>query len=1032
MKNTLYLCLFCTILSFCAPLHTWAQNDATADVDSTKKWNDSIAVRTSNYTTFTPSIPTTPQAEAFQRIGEYSVNNASGIPDINLPLFEIDHYGYKMPLALRYIPTPLRPGYNYDITGHGWALTLGSCISRTINSVPDENFDFHLSTNKLYDYYQGMQNADELLSLYNFQYDRFHVKLPDGNSFSFCICNDEYSGLQYVVSDPKYKNIQCNYSTGNISGFILYDVDGVKYTFDVADYTLDYSNYGAKTSWYLSRMDLPNSPVPIIFSYNTSIIQEHFDGFEEPILSVGDHYSPIPQPNNPNMAYASLSQTSAACNFRIKLLTGISFGHSSIAFSYENTSSSSLYNYLRKITVSSELEVKRVFNLSYSKHDVRGKPVAHLTKLSIKGSTINTDSLVYNFTYYGICGFSGTDHWGNWSDNQIAYNIANMNFYAGFDTSYNSSLYSSPLVTVLTKAPTDPCPYSKLKIQGVTTVNEPRRTLSPGCHGVLRSITYPTGGRTVFEFENHRFVTATAANGDYIATKRQRRVIEGGGFRIQSITNYTSDGKIADIKQYRYGPTFNEANLQNLNLPGIAGINTNQHIGFGEPVVDPNILTYARFSTYGNIPTNMQNMIVGLGPYGQTSGYSNQFYTPSYTSSEWKWECRFSPVFFRTLLNGRNAVVYSQITEYHGDIGYMDNTPEKTTGKIVYNYDIYDGMGDSTYYVRLEYVGNVLTTYECSYIQDNLKEKCAYSNEIVYTNTFKLVQRDVYSYETFGGGVSGYLFTEQYLPGYYPSSWYGYMLFQSRYKYLLSTKLSSHTTSLYRQNGTFTTTKSLSHNEYGLVTTRALTGPQNITTTYTYPTPADTSSVVQQLVSRKMMSALLQSRTVKQGMGTFDVSGYKQDYASFNGNILPSKLYKLSVVNGIGGNYEEEQQVLSYSSNGNPLEIVDRSGMHTVYQWGHNDRYLTAEIKNATSSQVSAALQSGVNLRSALPNALVTTWTYSPLVGTTSQTDPSGIRTHYDYDGLGRLKEVYRYVGNVVSPSNKQILKQFNYHTITH
>lgn len=536
----------------------------------------------------------------------------------------------------------------------------------------------------------------------------------------------------------------------------------------------------------------------------------------------------------------------------------------------------------------------------------------------------------------------------------------------------------------------------------------------------------------MFEFENHRFVTATAANGDYIATKRQRRVIEGGGFRIQSITNYTSDGKIADVKQYRYGPTYYEANLQNLNLPGIAGNNTNQHIGFGEPVVDPNILTYARFGTHGNLPTNMQNMIVGLGPNGQQSGYSNQFYSPSYIGSEWKWECRFSPVFFRALLNGRNAVVYPQITEYHGDIGYMDNTPQNTTGKIVYKYDIYDPMGDSTYYVRLDYFGNVLMANENNYQKDYLTEKCTYSNEYVYTNTFKLVQRDTYVYGSLGEGFSDYVFTEQYLPEYYPSSVYGYMLFQNRYTCISGYRMTDHTTYLYRDNGTFTTNESLSHNEYGLVTTRALTGPQNITTTYTYPTPADTASVVQQLVSRKMMSALLQSRTVKQGMGTFDVSGYKQDYATFNGNILPSKLYKLSVVNGIGGNYEEEQQVLSYSSNGNPLEIVDRSGMHTVYQWGHNDRYLTAEIKNATSSQVSAALQSGVDLRIALPNALVTTWTYSPLVGTTSQTDPSGIRTHYDYDGLGRLKEVYRYDGNVVSPSNKQILKLFNYHTITH
>lgn len=107
------------------------------------------------------------------------------------------------------------------------------------------------------------------------------------------------------------------------------------------------------------------------------------------------------------------------------------------------------------------------------------------------------------------------------------------------------------------------------------------------------------------------------------------------------------------------------------------------------------------------------------------------------------------------------------------------------------------------------------------------------SNEYVYTNTFKLVQKDTYIYNNFGEGFSDYVFTEQYLPEYYPSSVYGYMLFQNRYTNISGYWMTAHTTYLYRDNGTFTTNESLSRNEYGLVTTRALTGPQNITTTTT-------------------------------------------------------------------------------------------------------------------------------------------------------------------------------------------------------
>lgn len=1036
MINSFRVLTICVCWITCHPVD--AQNSI---IDSIRTNTDTISDSNIKLRTIPsdvniiPSIPTSPQANSFQRVGDFTVNNASGIPDISIPLYEIDHYGYKVPLALRYIATPLKPGYNYDVTGHGWALTIGSCISRTINSAPDEDYDFRLSEDKMLDYYHGQINGiDNILKDYNFQHDRFNVVLPDGRSFYFYIHNDQYNGLRYVVSDTKFNNIQCLFSTGNINGFILYDDNGVKYTFDISDYTFDSSNYGEKVSWYLSSIVLPNASSPILLSYDANIVQRHFDALEEPILILGHQFYTNPTIDNPSKAYLSLNHSIAACNYRIRLLTEIQCGVTKVVFQYQDVSEEPIYNYLKRISIHSGLQTERIFQLSYDNFDVMGKKVSHLRRITVRGNENGTDSLVYNLDYYSIGGFQGTDHWGNWSDHYYSYNIANMNLYAEFDSTENADLASAHLLTFLQKDPSDHCPYQKMKIQGTATVNEPRRALQPSSHGVLRAITYPNGGRTVFEFENHRFVTATAANGDYIATKRQRRVIEGGGFRIRSITNYTADNHVADIKQYRYGPTYKEANQQNLNLPTIANNNSDQHIGFGEPVVDPNILTYARFRTSNNLPSNMQNMLLGLGPHGEHSGFANLFDTYPYTGTDWKWECRFSPVFFRSLLHGRNAVVYPEITEYHGDIGYYDNMNEKTTGKVVYKYDIYDAMGDSTYYMRLEYIGNVMSVNESYFPKDYMTNKSIYTNELVVPSYAKNIVNESYSFNTNGnGGISDYVFTEQYLPGLYPNHLYVYMLFQSKYIQVGQNVLTGHTTHDFTNNGTFSMTETYSYNEFGVITKKNVTGVKGREETYTRPSSTDTTSIVQQLLNRNMKSTLLQSQ-VKTTSPEFSISGKKIDYAHFGGKILPSRIYGLPIVDGGAGSYEEEMQVLSYTTNGNPQEVVDRSGMHTVYLWGYNDRYLIAEIKNATLSQVTAIQNSqpGADLRTALPNSMVSTWSYRPLVGITSHTDAAGITTYYDYDSLGRLTEVYRYQGNIVSSSNKRILNQYTYHTVTH
>ncbi len=207
------------------------------------------------------------------------------------------------------------------------------------------------------------------------------------------------------------------------------------------------------------------------------------------------------------------------------------------------------------------------------------------------------------------------------------------------------------------------------------------------------------------------------------------------------------------------------------------------------------------------------------------------------------------------------------------------------------------------------------------------------------------------------------------------------------------------------------------------VTTETYTGstPETVSQEFTYLNDASLLPInrigdIETVVSKKNGVAIAAQKIV-----------YANTYP---GNIawLPATV---RAGKGNAASTENRVQFVKYDAWSNPLEVKLENGTPVCYIWGYNKTQPIAMIENTTYEQLATALSTTVenirdnydlldlpnndNLRSMLPNAMVTTYTYKPLVGVTSVTDPKGITITYEYDAMGRLKAVKDEDGNLLS-----------------
>ena len=205
-----------------------------------------------------------------------------------------------------------------------------------------------------------------------------------------------------------------------------------------------------------------------------------------------------------------------------------------------------------------------------------------------------------------------------------------------------------------------------------------------------------------------------------------------------------------------------------------------------------------------------------------------------------------------------------------------------------------------------------------------------------------------------------------------------------------------------------------------------------------YPVNLKSSAACyQQMVDNQMLNPVVEERNYTLQGTTQALQDTKRTmYSTFGGKILPSSILQNKEKGG--SVLAERIRTTHYDKNGKPNDYVKGGLEKVTYLWGYDSMYPVVKIEGATYAEVegwlgaatinnlasnATTVDSALNtIRNTLSGkgVLVTTYTYTPLVGMTSMTAPNGEKSTYEYDSLGRLTKVKNHNGKIV--------EQYDYH----
>jgi len=365
---------------------------------------------------------------------------------------------------------------------------------------------------------------------------------------------------------------------------------------------------------------------------------------------------------------------------------------------------------------------------------------------------------------------------------------------------------------------------------------------------------------------------------------------------------------------------------------------------------------------------------------------------------------------------------------------------DNTIGRVIQK-SIYKG-GDE------QFIHEELTREKTSYLNFSFNDVNMVSNNTNYPKSLKI------GYLLRG---DNYTNTQNYLQNNYAvSSIYNLVTYKESD---FSTGVATTKTSEYFDGSAIENTKIIgydSHRQLKNIRRENSDDEDIISTTLYYPYDFPSDAVSLSMVSKNVLASPLK---VVQDRNTEVIETTQYNYSNIIANLFKPKSFLKSKAN----NSTEERMNYNYDTKGNIILVYDeklQSGIpqdlnmnRTVVIWGYNKSVPIAKIENIDLATIPSSVLidletksnadtdnfvtcftstcKEIQLRDALdqlrityPTALITTYTYDPLIGITSITNPQGRRITYEYDGDGRVIRVKDHEGNIINENSYRFTTQ--------